>query len=210
MKKPTTKAKRKPTVSKAVKKYVKKQTKKLGEVKYMAATQVSYSATYASGIACTPLYDNVEGVGTNQRIGKIIQPTSAQIRFSAYRGNTDCHLRLVAFRYRDNVATINNNFVLDNIGSALTVNYINNPLTINKAYKLHEVLYDKTWILDDGLQNGLHKVVNLKTASRTVKYTSNTAGQNRKDEIYYFFMSDVPSGNEPLINIVTVSKYRDV
>lgn len=199
---------KKPT--KQMRVYIDRKIQRLGETKYITNSVSSLAPTFNSAIASTPMYDMAQGITESTRIGDKIRPQSFQLRFTAYRGLTDSTLRLVAFRYRDNVAAVNNNFVLDAIGTAGTSNYINNPLILNKGNKMYEKLYDQSWVLDDGKQNHINKVVNIKVNGRPVNYTAPTAGQIRKDECYFFFMSDASPTNAPGVNYVSIARYKDL
>lgn len=208
------KAKRRPPrkkpVTKAVKRYVRKANLRQGEVKYIT-NEGTYSATYSSAVPSTPLYNMIAGDGVGERNALKVRPTNVNIRFTAYRGLTDCHLRLVVFRYTDNVTgPVNNNFVLDTLGTAGTSNWINAPRIIAKGNRMTEILYDRSWLLDDGRQNGIKKNINIKTGGKPVYYTVNTSTGVRKNEIYYFFMTDTSLANQPLLDFITISRYRDV
>lgn len=205
------KAKRKPrTVTKAVKRYVKNANRRQGELKYLTQAG-TYLPSYASGVASTPLYNMPEGTGENERIGLKIRPTSFNMRFTAYRGLTDCFLRLVVFRSTDNtVGPVNNSFVLNDLGTSGTSNYINEPRKMVKAGRLFQILYDRTWLLDDAKQNGIKKDINIKTSGSPVHYTNPAITNTRKGEIYWFFMTDTSIANQPSIRYITKASYRDV
>lgn len=210
MKKRGGRRKQRAPVSKAVKSYVRRVNKGLGETKYLSNTTTAYDPIY-SNTTCTECYSCAEGTGDNERVGLKIQPTSLQIRVTGYRGLSDSTVRLIVFRYNDRVNSppVSDSVLISTLGT--TTNYINSPYQLSKINrKRFSVLLDKRFVLDDGKQNHFSRVFNVKVSGRPIYFNDGTFDSERKNGIYYVLISDVALINTPLINIVTVEKYKDL
>lgn len=202
--------KRKPRVSKAVKKYVKQSQKSLGETHYILQN-TSLTPNYSS-VNALKLYDMNQGTNVDERVGLKVEPSTLQFRFTAYRGNTDAHLRLVVFRWTGAATSsnISSTLVLESSLAGLN-GYVNAPFLLEKnARKSFEVLHDSCYLLDDAKQNGIKKVINIKVNSRPIYYDTGSIGGVIKNPIQYFFISDTNLTNAPTVEITTIQKYKDL
>lgn len=210
MKKRNGKRKQRAPVSKAVKSYVRRVNKGLGETKYLTNTTTAYDPIYSSTTS-TECFSCAEGTGDNQRIGKKIQPSSLQIRVTGYRGLTDSTVRLIVFRYNDRLNSPPISDSILELGFSGSTNYINAPYQLSKINrKRFSVLLDKRFVLDDGKQNHFSRVFNVKVSGRPLYFNDGTFDSERKNGIYYFLISDVALINTPLLNIVTIERYKDI
>lgn len=189
--------------------YVKTAVNKIGERKFRLDTYNALTP-YFSSTAAYPMFDVAEGTGEDDRIGNQIRPTSMQIRFSAYRGLADSVLRLVVFRWKERDTTKTTSAILDQTSIGAT-NYINAPLLLEAGNrKRFDILYDKTFILDDGKQNTIHRIVNVKVNAKKVDYTAAAVTQNRTNEIYWGFIADVALASAPSVYVQAIGHYRDL
>lgn len=202
--------KRKPRVSKAVKKYVKRVNSNAGETKYVITNLNAIGPDNLAAIA-TKAYDIAGGTDQNNRIGNKIEPTSLQIRWSAYRGLTDCMLRLIVFRWTGTSTTTNINLglVLEQ-GALGSVNYINAPyLQEKQSRKSFQILHDSTYLLDDAKQNGIKRITNIKV-SKSIYYDTALAGGFMKNGIQYAWITDTSPANTPLVQATVIQRYKDI
>jgi len=200
---------RKPRVSKAVKKYVKAVNKNLGETKetYVAS---AWAPDY-NAVSSPQIFDIAQGLTVGTRIGDKIMPHSLQFRFTAWRGNTDTTLRFIVFRWNDLSAGPTTTASFLESATAGTSNFINAPFLLNTAdRKRIQVLHDSSYILDDGKQNGVKKIINVRVNTKPIKFSTTAVGGNMYNAIKYLFMSDVAPINAPSVNLHVIGRYKDV
>lgn len=200
---------KKPKVTKAVKKYVKTQTRKLGEIKHINSS--SSIAPIFSSIAAIRLSGMAEGTGFGQRIGEKITPRNLTFNFTLYRGLTDCHVRLIIFRWLEQTSVSGTNSILES-GNDGTANYI------NAMYKLlpqdrrrFNILYDRSFLLDDAKQNGLKRSIKLNLLKgKNIFFDGTTATSNARNPIQFVVLSDVALSNAPTMLYHYAFRYHDV
>lgn len=204
--------KRRKTVPKSVKKYVKAKINNAGETKYQHTFPTVISPTWdTSTNLVTSVYDIIQGDGEGERLGLRIEPKSMRLAFTAYRGIADCTLRLIVFRYTERLNAPPVQDVCIENGASGTVQTVNMPYQIDKINRgRFNILHDSSYILDDGKQNGVHRVINLGFKHNPIYYADASATANRRNGIYFFFFTDVATGNAPTLSYSLLRKYKDL
>lgn len=203
---------RRKTVPKSVKKYVKAKINNAGETKYIMNYPAVISPTWdTSTTTAISVFDIPQGDGEAERIGLKIEPKSLRLAFTAYRGLTDCTLRLVIFRYTDR---LNSNPIQDTvleIGGTGSVQCVNMPYQINKINRQRfNILHDSSYILDDGRQNAVHREINLSLKYNPIYFADATATAGKKNNIYFMFFADVATANAPTLSYNILRKWKDL
>lgn len=192
----------------ATKEYVKKAVARLGERKHSYTINSVLQPVYTTSTTY-PVYDLAEGVAENNRVGNQIKPTSMQLRFTMYRGNADSVCRLIVFRWKERDSSVTLASILEQ-GSVGTASYVNAPLILETGNRNRfDILHDKCYVLDDGKQNTVNRVINIKM-SKKIGYISGSASQERMNEIYYVFISDVVLASAPSVYVQALGYFRDL
>lgn len=200
--------KRKP--NKTVRKYVDNKMRQIGERKYIWHTTggTPINPIYSS-TNMTQAYSCIKGTGENERVGEKIQPTSIEVRYSAYRGNADSLLRFLVVRVLDVTAGYTTNDVLS-ATHVNSLNYITAPYQLGRASrKKFQVLHDETVLLDDAKQNNVHRHFYVKVAKKS-SVVYNSTGTNEAGQIYFGWISDNALATAPSLTYDIVARYRDL
>lgn len=203
--------KRKNRNIKSIKKEVKAQLSTLGETKHIVfgtgGVGIPAQNLNTSMVSC---YENAQGLDTDDRVGDKTQPTSVKIKFTAYRGNTDSTLRLIAVRFKISTAILLTDSILYN-SDVGTTNYINAPFKIDKADRQRfEVLHDSCYVLDDGKQNHICKEINIKVNSKPVLYEGPALADKRVNDIFFVWISDSALASAPSVFYTAIARYKDI
>lgn len=194
-----------------VDKQIDKKLKKLSEPKYHlhgTAGATAINPTFALPATINPLVLMAQGNGPADRVGNVITPTSLQFRMTAYRGATDCTIRVIFFRFKELGYARLGTAILDDTDDG-TANIVNAPYVLEKASrKRFQILYDKRWLLDDAKQNGIVVYDNVKM-SQNISYDGGTSGANQQNGIYYMVISDCSLLNAPDVRFTMLTRYRD-
>lgn len=185
----------------------------LAETKFkIVTTGATPYQPYNTFVAGISPYDMAQNLTENSRIGNVIQPTSLTINFTAYRGLSDCHLRVLVFRYNDRVSTgtLGPGNVLDstNSGNLCVINAQKNP--VRSVAKQSNILFDRTYILDDATQNGVSRKIVLNLMAQKILYeATGTGGVMNKDIVVNFF-ADTTLVNAPNVTYDMVARFKDI
>lgn len=201
--------------SNATKSYVDRRVAAHGELKELINSD-SGSGNYDFVTSAKPidaaLSDLAQGLTSITRVGNSIQPSSLELRLTAYRGTTDSTLRVLVVRYNDRITpslALMSGFM--SVTESSTFNAVNEMKLTDKATKgVATILYDNSFVLDDGSQNGisLHKFIKVKGPA--CQYVTTSTGGAQKHAIYMYIFSDVATGNSPTVSWVAKLRFRDV
>lgn len=203
---------RKPKVSKAIKKYVKSNNKKLGETKYVI---ISNNATVFNPVRSSTNMDSAypipQGSGIGDREGLKISPSSLTFTFTLYKGiTTDASVRFLVIRFNDNLSAISTNTLFDSINDG-NVNYVNNFMSNNKSVRRRfDVLYDKTYTVDDAKTNQMNITAKIKVNAKPINFAGTSGTGNAYGQIYYTWLSDNALATSPSIFYTLQARYKDL
>lgn len=196
-------------IPKSVKAYVQRAIKQDAEHKYLI--NVINDNPYNADQACFCLANLAQGTGASQYLGQKISPTSLEFRFSCYKGLTDCLLRVIIFRAKDELdptLVVNSRiYQAGQFGGAAA------PLQVMRLLKAErdqfEILHDKMYIMDDGKQNGVGIHGMLKLAKKDIMYSGTTINSLSSNNIYLCLQGDTALANAPVFKGVFHLRYTD-